>query len=359
MFNLFKNKIQSAWGLHFTDKFLRAVELEKGMKPWKVKRVSRKELAPDIVKNGLIIKSKLFQEYLERMKNQAYPSSFQSPYVIMNAPEQRIFISTVQLPTMKEEEVEEAIKWEAESNIPLPIEKVYISWKLLPEKADKKVNVLLTATPKEIIDAIIESLNKIGLTPLIIEPESTALVRNILENNPEDLSKKPFLIVNVGEQSTRFIVFDRKAVRLSTTTNEIASAHFDQAIQEKLGVKGKETEKLRKDTGWDENSKLGKKIIEATKEPTELLKREIKNTLAFYEERGLQGEKINNILLTGKRKNKWPGFDTFLEKEIKKPVSWELSWKEEQWFKKSPFIKREREEYTAAIGLALRGMEDE
>jgi len=360
MFNLFKNKINSAWGLHFTDKFLRAAELEKKEKPWKIKRVGRKELAPGIVKNGLVTQPKQFQEYLTRMKNEAYPSSFKSPYVIVNAPEEHVFIRTIKLPPIKDnEEIGEAVRWEAESNIPMPVEKVYLSWELLPEKTDdKKIHIILTATPRNIIDALTQSIRKVGLMPLVIEPESTAVVRNILENNPEDLSQSHLLIVNMGEESTRFIVFDRFTVRVSTITKEAASVHFDKAIEENLKIKPKEVYKLRTEVGWDETNKLSLKLMEATGEPFRTFKNEIEDTLEFYADHNPYGDKINQILLAGKRKHKWPGFDKYLEKQINKPVNWEQLWSQDQWFKKSPFEKKESEEYNAAVGLALRSFEE-
>ena len=48
-------------------------------------------------------------------------------------------LRVVQLPHMGKEELNEAIQWEVEANIPLPLEEVYFDWETIKPKA-KKLN---------------------------------------------------------------------------------------------------------------------------------------------------------------------------------------------------------------------------
>lgn len=355
MFDLFKNKIQKSWGLHISDRHIRCAEINGGGN-WKISKLGKINLPENTVENGVIKNPEIFISSLQELLKNVYPSKFHSPYVIVKLAEEHTFYRTIELPEMESKEIEEAIQWEAESNIPLPLEKVYLSWEILPDKKDKKVSILLAATIREAIDSLLDVLKKVKIQALIVEPESAALVRSLAETDPELFESNPILVLNLKEHYTHIIAFHSKVVRLSTIT-EVSSNDFDSALQNKLKIKEEEANQIRKQVGWNESNQLYKKFIDVTSTPFNELKKEIEISLSFYRDKN--GEEIKQILLTGEIKDKWPGFDKYLEKSLGLPVKWQNQWPQEKLIPNCPYVDQGEEEYNIVVGLALRKLEGE
>src|SRR4030042_99470 len=89
------------------------------------------------------------------------PKKIKTNKVICSLPETKAFLRIVSLPKMKEDEIKEAIKWEMEANIPLPIDQVYYDWQLLEKKISKEPNksdILVVAVARKEGDHFIEAL---------------------------------------------------------------------------------------------------------------------------------------------------------------------------------------------------------
>src|SRR3989344_2666956 len=62
------------------------------------------------------------------------------------------FFTTFQLPPMKEDELGEAVQFEARRHVPLPLAEVILDWQLLERTKDKHCRILLVAVPKEVVN---------------------------------------------------------------------------------------------------------------------------------------------------------------------------------------------------------------
>jgi|GEM_PF-1094521 len=364
MSKFFKNQINNSGGLHITDHHLRYVEVEGDQKNWRIVRLGKVDLPEGLVKNGLIQDQRLFRETVQTLRSKAFPTAAKSPYVVVNLGEEHVFSRVVQTPPLSREETDEALKWEAESNIPLPIEKVYLAWEPLPAKDSqlalpdpvKKNYVLLSAISRDIIDHLLRAFQAAGLKPVAVEAESSALVRGLHQTESFPSAGIPILIVNLREYFTSLIAFDSGVVVLSTSSDN-CSNKFDTAIQEKFKISAEECGKFRQQIGWNPNDEFGKKLIEATDGPFSALKKDVAGALSFFENKS--GKKIEGILLTGEKMSKWSHFDQFLAQEVGLPVKWQSGWNPKIWPANCPYVTAEKEEYNIGIGLALRKLEDD
>jgi len=325
-----------------------------GQKDWRIERIGKTDIPPGLVENGLIKNPEGLKDFIAQLRNKSFPSPQKSPTVMVNLAEEHIFSRVIKMPPMTREEMDEAIKWEAESNIPLPIEKVYLSWELLSETENQKNSVLLAATPKNIIDDIIKTLAMANLVPIAIEPESTALLRSLSETQSAAVFESPLLIVNLREYCTHIIASDSKVAALCTTS-EHASQEFDAAIEGTFKISKEDAEKFRQKIGWNPNEELGKKLMEATEPAFSVLKKDIGGAMSFFNNKS--GKDIKKILLMGERRSKWNGFEKHLEKEVGVPVEWQADWDPHIWPANCPYVTEEKEEYNIGIGLALRKIE--
>ena len=114
--------------------------------------IPKEVVSGDMIKNqGLLVKT--IKDALAHPKF----GKITTPYVVASIPETKSFVRVIQMPAMSEDEAAEAIRWEAESYIPLPICQVYLDWMILPHAQTKttdpeKMTVLITASPKDYID---------------------------------------------------------------------------------------------------------------------------------------------------------------------------------------------------------------
>ncbi len=61
------------------------------------------------------------------------------------------------MPIMTDEQLENAVLFEAEAYIPLPMDQVYFDWQVLGKIADG-LEVLIIASPKEYVDKFLSAI---------------------------------------------------------------------------------------------------------------------------------------------------------------------------------------------------------
>lgn len=354
-FDPFKKELSKSWSLHLTNLHLRLIEITGRKDAWKISRIGKTELSPGTVENGVVKSKEEFFRKLEKLKLETFPGPPKGHQILTNINEEYAFFRTVQMPKMSEKEIEEAIRWEAESNIPLPIDKVHLAWEVIKDLGNNKISVLLAATPQNIIEEKIAIFKEFGLTCLVVEPESVALCRALAVKDRNLFSTDPIIILNLKEHYTHIIVFDSEIIHLSTIS-EVSSENFDASIGRIFNIKLDEVEKFRQKVGWQPEIDLGKKLIETTSLVFSSLKREIGSAVSFYKDK--TGKDIKKVLLTAEKPSKWNGFDKFLAQETGIDVRWQTPWKAEIWPSKYPLSEKDNEEFNIAIGLALRKFED-
>src|SRR6185369_10155792 len=95
-----------------------------------------------------------------------------------------VIIRKISLPYMPAEELEDQIHWEAEQYIPFDINDVNVDFQILsPDEQDlSKMNVLLVASKKDIINDYLAVFGEAGLKLVVVDVDSFA-VQNAYEAN--------------------------------------------------------------------------------------------------------------------------------------------------------------------------------
>ncbi len=291
--------------------------------------------------------------------------------VVASIPETKSFVRVIQIPKMSEAEAAEAVPWEAEAYIPLPMSQVYLDWVLLApaasaldsggESSTEKLTVLITAAPKDYVDDLVAILKKAGLRPLALEVESQATARSLV-SRPEEA----VLIADINTVRTSLIIYDRGALQF-TSSLPIAGNSFTESLVQGLDLDFAHAEQLKREVGIDEDSQRGAVKKSLVPVLNNLLE-EIKNTIRFYEEHSRGSEKISRLLLTG-GSSKLRHLPSFLHEKLTRQVAEEHPLRSLPGLKvelgnpwvnalrkgQTPALSREDSlSYTTAIGLALR-----
>ncbi|HSX58518.1 MAG TPA: type IV pilus assembly protein PilM, partial [Candidatus Saccharimonadales bacterium] len=125
------------------------------------------------------------QNLANTVKNLMKEAKVSTTRVVTSLPESQIFTRVVEMPELSKQEMKSAIDYEAEQYVPLPMTEVTLTWQVLSTKvgADKKtkMEVLLVAAPKNLVNKYLKILKMTGLNVVSIETETTAVVRALVQ----------------------------------------------------------------------------------------------------------------------------------------------------------------------------------
>ena len=292
MLNFFK-KQKNAVGLDLSDVSLKLMQFQIGPRG----QIAVQGFSDTVLPKTVIVGDKIVDRgALAQCIRQAFASpsfgKLAGPYVNASIPETKSFIRVIQMTEMSEAEMTEAVTWEAEAYIPVPISRVYLDWLILERSGDGKMTVLITASPKDYIDDLVAVLKNAGLRPLSFEVESQATVRSLVGKNNDSV-----LIADINTRRTSLIIFDHGTLQF-TSSLPIAGNVFTESIARGLGVSFEEAEKRKKEIGLDESEKKSSLKKYLSPSLTNLVN-EIKNTIRFYEEHSGSQGKISKLILSG------------------------------------------------------------
>ena len=131
-------------------------------------------------------------------------------------PESSVFTRIIQVPPLSERELASAIKWEAEQYIPLALDDVFMDFSIVGESKDKegnkKLDILLVAGPKAVIQRYNKILELADLEGTAMETEIISASRALL---PASLEKPPtVMVINLGAQTTDFSILRSGVISL-------------------------------------------------------------------------------------------------------------------------------------------------
>ena len=225
-------KTSSAFGLDISDSSLKIAQLKKRRKFFELRSYNRVSLPEGLIEEGVIKNKDKLIETIEKLISNIKGESLKTPYVVCSLPEQHGFIKVIRLPLMNLDEVHQAIKWEAEANIPFSLDEVYLSWQVIPsEKKIDHLNVLISAAPKNLVDKYLEALRGAGLEPVVFEIESVATVRSLIK---DEFASKPVLIIDLGFNRTSFIIFSGRSIQFTNSISTVSTREMLEAISRKL-----------------------------------------------------------------------------------------------------------------------------
>lgn len=147
-------------------------------------------------------------------------------------PSQGVFTRFVQIPQVEPDKIDQVLFFEAQQNVPYPIEEVAWTYQILPDKGDDKINALLVATKTDALESAVEVLSAVKLAPELIETSPTALYNAFRYNYPD--LQGCSLLIDIGARATNLLFVEGQDVFIRTLPvggNSITAAlhkKFDQ-----------------------------------------------------------------------------------------------------------------------------------
>lgn len=368
MFDLF-NLHPEAFGLDISDLSLKIIKLKKKRGVLSLASFGETPIEPGLIEKGELKNEILVAEIVKKALEETRGEKLKTKYVVVSLPEEKSFLEVIQMPKiMEEEKLKKAVYFEAENYVPLPIEQVYLdSQIILPFPNHKNYHdVLIAAMAKNIVDSYVSLLKKAGLLPRVLEIESLAIVRALVEKGE---SLNPLLLIDFGATKTSFIIFAGRSLKF-TSSFPVSSQELTETISKTLGINLSKAESLKLEYGIQNNPrKKGCEVFKAMRPVLNELVEQIRKHLVYYQshynhqqqrDKNLEKE-VSKILLCGGGA-RLKGLAAFLRDQLKIPVEIGNPWanippEPLQLKEKNSIYKKEQSlNYTTAIGLALRGI---
>jgi len=117
--------------------------------------------------------------------------------------QQSVFARFVKLPAVEEEKIEKIIAFEAQQNVPFPIDEVVWDYQLVGGGGDEQLQVVLVAIKADLLESINAAVEQAGLRTSTVDVATMALY-NGFRYNYSDLSGCS-LLIDIGARTTNLL----------------------------------------------------------------------------------------------------------------------------------------------------------
>ena len=123
---------------------------------------------------------------------------------------QSVFARFVKLPAVEEEKIERIIAFEAQQNVPFPIDEVVWDYQLIGGGGEEQVQVVLVAIKSDLLDEMNAAVEETGLRTAIVDVATMALY-NAFRYNYADLGGCS-LLVDIGARTTNLLFIEPQRI---------------------------------------------------------------------------------------------------------------------------------------------------
>lgn len=256
----------------------------------------------DSVRNGRILdKNKLLDKFKEIFEKTRIKATFAS--FTLACPE--MIIRTVDVPKLKQRELQNVIGYEAEQFIPGSSKDYIIDYKIFGKETNdsqkRLLKALVVAVPYSVVENYIELLENLNIKPLAVDFHSNSACRfvNRFLNN---MGEKNYVLVDLGASNT-IITIAEHGVPVLTRIIQIGSEEIARALANSFNLTLEDGEKYinthRKVFLDDEKTedKMPWEMMTTILPTVELLLKDIFQSVEFY--KSMTQKSIDTILVIG------------------------------------------------------------
>jgi type IV pilus assembly protein PilM len=214
--------------------------------------------------------------------------------VAVGIPSLRVFTTVADIDKVPQNELGQAIHYQADGLIPSAVDESKIDWALLGDspKEPNKIEILLSSVPNSFIEQRLDILESIGLNVIAFEPENLALVRALVPFNVPE----PQVIIDMGRKNTDLVITMGGAPRLCRAIPTGVETLIKSASQN-LSIDEKQAEQFVFKFGLSKD-KLEGQVYQAIIGTIDILTNEIDKSVKFFQGRYPQA-KLDRLVVTG------------------------------------------------------------
>lgn len=325
----FFKKIKPTIGIDLSSDCIRVVELQEKGRNLKVVQFHRFPIPSGFLIDGQILDKRQLVKAMDVLVENL---GWQGRQVATCVHGRKVMIRYLKFPSMSQEELKQAVHYEAEKYLPMVKQEMvldYVNLEPLDNSGEKQLQVLLAAVPKEIVMDYYEVFCAVNLDLVAVDIIPLALQRVFL---PLMNRGEVYAVAHLGTEGTNLVVFANNQANFARSFALVAkneqgllSGHLYQEVAAAVDrQQGKEEH-------WQE------------------LVRELRRSLDYWRNQN-QGRTLSHLYLTGLGAQ-MSGIEHFISQELGLAVSvfHPLQGLTDNNVLLAP-------EYAVACGLAMRGV---
>lgn len=320
--SLFKKK--AFVGIDLGSAAIKAVQVERTGDSWKITRSAVVSTPTESVKDGVVVDIDAVGLCIKSALKQGRISATSAIIAVAGG---SVIVRTVRIPKMAEATLRKSIKFEAGRYVPSSIEDSFIEFEILGDAPEGQMDVLIVASPREIVESRIAACAKAGLEVEIVDIEAFAMFRSLIEaHNDRGLSAETIALVDVGAQTTNVSVVSNGVFAMTRTIPQ-AGKTLSEALKTyfKLDDADAEQGKSQLDLGslLMEGQVMENPPLRILQPHIDELIREIRRSLNYYQSQQTesgQPKPVTKLVLSGGGA-KLAGLAPYFEHKLGLPVS--------------------------------------
>lgn len=283
--------------------------------------------------------------------------------VSFSIPDFSSFFTSFDLPSMSPQELEQAVRYEARSYIPLPLSEITLDWKIINsgggakenQGSEQPIKVLVAAISNEVINQYRQIATLANLKLAFLEAEVFTMQRSVAIDK-----SKTIAVIDIGARSTTCNVFRNGILKISHSFNVSGNA-LTEVLSKGKGVDYLETERLKKEYGLSGLGREGQEIKDIMMPLIDVIVGEAKKTFLNFIQQ--DGTFLQEIWLVG-GSALMPGLKEYFTQEFNKEARGQIKVEIANPFTNISFppiltdiLKEMGPSYAIAVGSALKGFE--
>ena len=290
MFGLGKSK--SLVGLDIGSSAVKIVELRKKGSSYELVNLGIESLGQDTVVDGSIMDALSVSSAIEKIFNE---NRIKTKNVATSVSGHSVIVKRVTVSANTDEELYNAIPYEAQQHIPFDIGDVNLSYQGLgPAANGTGTDVMLVAAKRDKILNHTNVLSQAGKIPTVVDYDGFA-VYNSFEVNYDIPSDQMGALLNIGA-SIMNIVIGRGGNPLFTRDVSVGGNQYTDTLQKELDLSFEDAERLKQ--GFEVPNISQDQKLPHLRSVTEILMLEIQKTFDFFRQT-TSTENIQHIYVSG------------------------------------------------------------
>lgn len=344
--NKYFYKDKPIFGLDIGFSSVKVMQLENTTKGQRLIGYGIGVFDPKAIKDGVIVDYGVLAGSIKQMFEKNIVGEITTKRVAISIPATLTYTHTINIPPIKDGDLQEAVELESEQYIPLPIDDLYIDYEVI-KRSEKNMEILTVAVPRKIADSYLALTEILGLEPISFDTSISSSGR--LFKMQESNSDIPSVLIDFGSISADITVFDK--TNIVSGTIPAGGDTFTNIIAKHLEVSREEAHVIKTKYGISKSKKQSE-IVAIMQPELDQLVREVKRMIRYYSERTESKGKIAQVITMGGGAN-MPGLSDHLTNALRLPVRTYDPWQKFDLHKLEAPNQDEKSVYVTAAGLCL------
>jgi len=317
---------ESTLGLDIGSSCIKAAEAVPTARGWEITQAAVAPCPRGAIKDGVITD---VHEVASAIRSMLRDAGIRATCAVCGISGSQVIVRQVQFPKMPEAMLRKSIKYEAAKYVSSPIEDSVVEFEIIGDAEEPgQMNVWLVASPREMIESRVHTLEEAGLEPLAIDVEAFALIRSVVELSATDrYLHETIALVDMGASHTDVNVVSRGEFAL-TRNIPIAGDSFTNAIKNLTGSSFEESEQMKLEMAQEHpldqlaSAQPDNRNWKVVQPLLDEMIREIKRSINFYHSQFPEGSTdafVGRIVLTGGTA-RMPGMDAYMSAKLGIPT---------------------------------------